>query len=490
MKLRWFADQGQPAPGPAKISFDFIVAPHATYIPGSGPALAPITRMPPHDKDGFIIDKVQFKKQLRYLVGYEQYPQLKVSIQPQNILDWISPYALEDWEAKHYDAEEKRRKEEELPALLAKDERRRKRLEALSRAATGIDGRKIKRKGPTDESSYGRSGRSAKSGRSRRNLRASHRGDPSRRDQPDEAMIYTSPKQSQRSQQSQQPSLSTPTRKYAGIDTDLDSNGEGSIDTDTAIQLQLGIDDTVPSRSTSESADMLGIQTKSASASNAADSSGGELQDRRLFTPRRCSGVLPGVSAVAATSSREALKIYEGIERKKKASVTPLISNTTSPPNQKHAVSSPYNCSLPNTGGSKPVLAASQSKTVPKVFQPDLGQEDMDNDSEESEYELNEIVDDDVRYENGKKLQYYLIDWVGDYANTWEPAENVSHGAIAEYKERIKKKRKAVRMSGSAEREMDREYMPKRQRNGVSSSGQETLKRARGHVVDDDNATD
>lgn len=472
MKLRWLADQGGhqggPAPAPAQISFDFIVAPRPKYIPGSGPPLAPITRMPVHDKDGFIIDKVQFKRQLRYLVGYEEYPQLKVSVLPQNILDWVSPFALEDFEAKRYDAEVKRREEEELPALLAQDERRRKRLEAMSRAASGVDGRKIKRKRPTDDYSYGSSGRGGKSERADRSLRASLRGGPSGGDQLDEATTYTSPKHSQRSQQSQQPSLSTPTRKYAGIDImDIDSNDEESLDTDTAIHLQLGADSALPSRSTSESVDVLGLQTRSASVSNPADSSGGERQGRALSPPEWHSSVLSGESAVAATSSREALKIYEGIERRKKASATPLISDAQSALNQKHAMSSFHHYSLPTRSGSKPVLAPSSSNAVPKQSQPDLGQEDTDSDSEESEYELNQIVDEDVRYDNGKRVLYYLIDWVGNYDNSWEPADNVSHDAIAEYKERMKKKRMAMRMSGSAERELDREYTSKRQRNGA-----------------------
>ena len=38
--------------------FDFVVAERPRYIPGSGPPLAPISVLPPHDKDSFIIKKV------------------------------------------------------------------------------------------------------------------------------------------------------------------------------------------------------------------------------------------------------------------------------------------------------------------------------------------------------------------------------------------------------------------------------------------------
>ena len=37
---------------------DFVVAERPSYIPGSGPSLAPISVVPPHDKDNVIIIKV------------------------------------------------------------------------------------------------------------------------------------------------------------------------------------------------------------------------------------------------------------------------------------------------------------------------------------------------------------------------------------------------------------------------------------------------
>lgn len=484
MKLRWFAGQGDLPPVATVPSFDFMVAERPKYIPGSGPALAPITAMPPHDKDGFIIDKVQFKRQLRYLVGYEQYPQLKVSVEPQNILDWVSRHALEEWEAKRYDAEEKHREEKELPAILAKEERRRKRAEAMSRAARGIDGRKLKRKRPTDDYSPGKNGRPAKAGRVSRLPRTAHRRGPSARHQPEEDIIFASPSLSQRSQPSQQPSLSTPSRKFTTTDMmDIESNDDGSIDTDTAIELQLGLDLAGQSRSTSESVDMLGVRTTSPSSSNPADSSGGE----------RRSSIFPGKSATAATSSREALRIYEDLERKKKSPFRSLVSDTQSPLKWKPPLLlSSYTYKPPNASVSKPDHDPSpQSSRAAEKPQPSQGEGDQNSDGEESEYELHAILDEEMRKENGQNVLYYLIDWVGDYDNTWEPAKNVSQEAIEDFKERCRRKRISMRMTGSADSDLEIEHMPRRHRNGGSQNGKgKAGEQSRGRLIDDDGASE
>jgi hypothetical protein len=42
--------------------FDFVVAERPKYTPGSGPPLAPISVLPPHDKDGYIIKKAFIEK--------------------------------------------------------------------------------------------------------------------------------------------------------------------------------------------------------------------------------------------------------------------------------------------------------------------------------------------------------------------------------------------------------------------------------------------
>jgi hypothetical protein len=477
--------------------FDFMVAERPKYIPGSGPALAPITVMPPHDKDGFIIDKVQFHKQLRYLVGYEHHPQLKVSVRPENILDWISRHALEKWESDQYNAEERRREEEELPGILAREERRRKRLEASSRAAQGINGRKVKRKRATDDHTSRKTGRPAKLGRVGRYPKPGGRRGTPPTDQL-EGELFTSPRLSQHSQQ---PSLSTPSRGLADRDIlDPESNDDGSIDTDMAIDLQLNgfVNKAQPSRSTSESTDLLSRQTRSPSISNAEDTSGDKTRNNALIKPKGRpdslrDSILSGRDTIAATSSREALKIYEELERKKNAAASILPTGPQSPFRQKAAPLSSFPDAPANPTSAIPTQDHQFLRTPngSKDSEPKLEKEDLGDDGAESEYELHQILDEEIRKEKGKHVVYYLIDWVGDYDNTWEPAENVSPEAIEDYKEKSKMKRPLMPLGGSRESSVGQQLFvtPERSRDGGSRNGQGSAKEKEkvcGQVVDDD----
>ena len=126
--------------------FNFVVADRKKYVPGSGPPLQPITAALKHDKTGYIIDKVFFKTKLRYLVGFKDEPQLKVSVRPQNILEWVSEWEAEDWEERDYIQKEKEEVVRILPKILAKEAKRKRELEKESReSSVKIDGRKRKR---------------------------------------------------------------------------------------------------------------------------------------------------------------------------------------------------------------------------------------------------------------------------------------------------------------------------------------------------------
>lgn len=489
MKLKPPVGQGGLRPVATAPKFDFVVAERPKYIPGSGPALAAITAMPPHDKDGFIIDKVQFSKQLRYLVGYEHYPQLKVSVEPQNILDWVSRHALEKWESDQYDADERLREEEELPALLRKDERLRKRLETMSRAAQGIDGRKLKRKRVTDDHTPRKTARGVDVREVGGHPQVKVRRRPADRHKPKEQETYTSPKAPQHSHQA---SLSAPTHGLADrVIIDLESNDEGSIDTDTAIDLQLnGLASTAePSRSGSESIELLDDRPRSRFASN-QDTSGDESRNSMTVKPKRHLDLLPSPfshqSAVAATSSLEALKIYESLERKKKE-MSPLKTDPTTPSKGQPSLFSSF--ANPSNG---PISISSESshsvRSTSKSPEPLPMPEDVENDPNEPEYELHQILDEEIRYEYGQPVKYYLIDWVGDYDNSWEPEDNVSPEAIEHYKKVRGKEMSSVRLDSmdDDEDELGLFVSPWPKDKRIDDSKRMPEYPARGLVIDDE----
>jgi hypothetical protein len=159
---------------------------------------------------------------------------------------------------------------------------------------------------------------------------------------------------------------------------------------------------------------------------------------------------------------------------------------------QNPSLSSYYGYKPPNTTLSVPAQSPySRSQTASRKPKPGSGQEDQESDEDESEYELHQILDEQMRRENGKQVLYYLINWVGDYDNTWEPAENVSQDAITDFKERRRRERMSMRLNGSRDSEVERGRTAGRRRNGKNGNGKgKSREQARGQVIDDDDGSD
>jgi len=209
--------------------FSFVVAECPKYVPGSGPPLAPLSVMLPHDSSGFIIDKRHIYKKLCYVVGFTDHPELKITVPPPDILDYVSPRNLEDWENGDY---VRRVKEEEKAELQ-------KRLEELDVARVAvasdlrIDGRKRKR--AIDSETETPSG-AATPRRRGRPFKKSRFG-PGRKNEPSPEPVFTSPKRSF------QTSLSVPIKSFAERELedeeDSEDDEEDSETTDAQLQAQL-----------------------------------------------------------------------------------------------------------------------------------------------------------------------------------------------------------------------------------------------------------
>jgi len=102
--------------------FTFEVCTRPKYIPGSGQRPQDIAAaLPDEGSTAYIIDRLFLNKEPRYIVGYRDRPQLRVSICLENILDWISPWELETWEHEDYLDQKKAEEDELLPGILAKE---------------------------------------------------------------------------------------------------------------------------------------------------------------------------------------------------------------------------------------------------------------------------------------------------------------------------------------------------------------------------------
>ncbi|KAK4132052.1 hypothetical protein BT67DRAFT_435900 [Trichocladium antarcticum] len=95
------------------------------YVGGSGPPPPRITLAPPRDSTAYIIDQFVLptdeettetsRRLIHYHIGFTDLPAVKILIPCNEVLDYVSPRELEDWEYMNLDT-----REEERARLLAK----------------------------------------------------------------------------------------------------------------------------------------------------------------------------------------------------------------------------------------------------------------------------------------------------------------------------------------------------------------------------------
>lgn len=79
-------------------------------MPGSGPPMEPPRLLPPHDSTAYILDRLllpspglakdgkPLPKRMAYLVGWHDLPAARTFVPAMQILEYVSPYAFEEWE--------------------------------------------------------------------------------------------------------------------------------------------------------------------------------------------------------------------------------------------------------------------------------------------------------------------------------------------------------------------------------------------------------
>ncbi|KAI2638241.1 hypothetical protein GGS21DRAFT_510311 [Xylaria nigripes] len=119
------------------------------YRPGDGPPLAPICLSLKNDAGAFIVDKRvlpgrssygDLKLELYYVVGWPDLPAARASVLATQILNYVSPRTLEDWEYKYSlekDEERAEQERQEEEARRLKREKRAKLKQAAIPAESG-----------------------------------------------------------------------------------------------------------------------------------------------------------------------------------------------------------------------------------------------------------------------------------------------------------------------------------------------------------------
>jgi hypothetical protein len=72
---------------------------------------------------------------------------------------------------------------------------------------------------------------------------------------------------------------------------------------------------------------------------------------------------------------------------------------------------------------------------------------------DDPQYEAVEVLAEEFRQEKKRELRlYYLIKWVGDWDDTWEPVENVGSDLIAEYRQKKHRETQVMNLDTAASR--------------------------------------
>ncbi|RDL40043.1 uncharacterized protein BP5553_00022 [Venustampulla echinocandica] len=452
MPITQHFDQAGPGWGGEKSGtsyFDFVVAERPKYIPNSGPPLAPISGMPIHDKDAIILEKVEsYGAPFFYLVGYEAKPQLRVGVKPQNILDWVSPRTFENFELEISRLRDtKRRKSTDSEG----QNQRRKNVSTTkpSQSTKPTTGKKRKRQTLDDRTPRPRPTRSESVP-----LVAAIAGPTRRRKPVADQPLFASPTTSHKSKG---PSLTTPVKGLMAVGMmDFGGMDEELYDTDAAIVDQLNAMGHLSS-SRNESSRSTTTTPMPPHTSRAIPEPSSKFESlpsrpgaRASFHPNSKQKQTGNDSsffnkdAGARVSSREASNAIERLERKSKQSqsksgkkpegqtIARRYSNFRPGPTMlsKSDIRSHF---TPGTFASKGGLGSEEEEG-----------EDLENENEGDEWAVDDILDDAIL--EGK--QYYLVKWVGDWDNTWEPAENMSEDVIQEYDKKKIATGRAVRLDG------------------------------------------
>ncbi|KAL3417939.1 hypothetical protein PVAG01_10949 [Phlyctema vagabunda] len=403
--------------GRSQLHFDFVLQDHPTYIRGTGPPLAPINIMPPHDKDGIIVDFTAINNVPQYLVGYKD-SQLLVGVQPKHIGDWVSQRTLENYEYEQTKLRAEENNTKKRARDLALNNRLKKKAEKL---AQPVQSRVRKRKRPLHVQPMGRKIMEeddiAVSGPTRRNHKS---------DEP----AYISPQATM----SKHPTLTTlskgrgladiiPTESESSKDSDADNTDE----TDNALKKQL---DAAPSayHSPRGSLKRKAHRSISSSSDQQLPAKFQKLNNLSSKGVRKRSSF--GSSAVTSSSSRKAPQSYnKGVADR--ASTTPKQTQTIA---QRYSMFAPSS-SKPGKHIAYPSNKPDSDSDEIQAIGDDCGEDE----SNEDEWEVKGILGEKFVKKRGKDVLHYLIEWAGDWTNTWEREENVGEAAITKWEDKKKR---------------------------------------------------
>ncbi|KAF5229977.1 hypothetical protein FANTH_14024 [Fusarium anthophilum] len=96
------------------------------YVPGSGPPLQPISLLPPQDSTAYILERIilpspglaadghPLPRRMAYIVSWTDLPAAQMLVPAMDILEYVSPRKLEEWEFKNTEEQLEEEKTEKM----------------------------------------------------------------------------------------------------------------------------------------------------------------------------------------------------------------------------------------------------------------------------------------------------------------------------------------------------------------------------------------
>ncbi|KAL2161679.1 hypothetical protein VTH06DRAFT_8241 [Thermothelomyces fergusii] len=375
------------------------------YVPGSGPPPPRISLAPPRDSTAYIIDRFILpadkdmtetsRRLVHYRIGFTDLPTVKLLIPCNEVLDYVSPRELEDWEYRNLEMKEQAR-------LLAESQQ------------AGPKEKKKKTPGRPAKIPMEDVGGSVLDAADGALLLAQEVGGPSlstpQKRKPERALAEAEIGESASAESDD-----------AAICRQLEGRG-GSEDMESDDNIEVGSGSVHQRGRPHVGASMPAIETPSRLGSIARPSQ--DTLPQRPAIPRASSA--PGSGSAASDSPSHATPLEnihpawaQAVGRQKgsgRHAEGPGAAETSSL--SSGSLARKRKGRPPNGGGSAEEKQQAKRQKI-----------EQENELPPDEWEVRELLDDQWFIEAGTKVHKYLVLWEGDWPEdqnpTWEPEENV-----------------------------------------------------------------
>ena len=408
-------------------SFWIEIIPKPIYVGGTGPPMAPITLLPEHDEESWVIAEViEYKKVPHYVVHPKRKPVVRKIIAKNEALDWVSPLVYEEFEMAEglrRDAREEELKQEKERSKLTKNGKKRGRpfRNAQTEASALVESIETETDTQDDAQPSNPQPFLSEPSLSQPNLRMDSPFDTEATE--DEAISRTMEPPSKRSRTSTSEGFSSKTPR----------NLQEPLSSSQTVQKKNLAPTSKPHRQSKSTADEPSAPCHTPSPFGVRPSER-SLRDRSAqpFYGRqrqRSQTVHPPQSASPAKSRRSTSASRQPTRSSSRSrNATPSGGGV-----QKGWKSAPPKPSISTP--EKRSKSTTSTPSRPKAPPANGNENDM---TDSKQWKVLRLLDDKWEMKTQRRCHYYLTQWAGDYEPTWERSTNITSDLKVEYENWMK----------------------------------------------------